>query len=104
MGYDRSRELGDCCGFCLQCGWGRRFMAGGAAAVPSECPDCGGVVITECQSCGRPISSMMALTFAGCRAELRPASLFGTDIRRKPERHVRLDAMGLGDDNERTPS
>ena len=102
MGYDRSRELGDCCGFCLQCGWGRRFMAGGAAAVPSECPDCGGVVITDPPQVVPDVGH--ALTCAGCRAELRPASLFGTDIRRKPERHVRLDAMGLGDDNERTPS
>jgi predicted RNA-binding Zn-ribbon protein involved in translation (DUF1610 family) len=79
-------------------------MSGGAAAVPTECPDCGGEVITACQSCGLEIRSMMALTCAGCGAELRAPTLFGAEIRRKPERHVRLDAMGLGRDNERTPS
>ncbi len=61
-------------------------------------------MITECQSCGQTIKSMMALTCSGCGAELRPATLFGTDIRRKPERHVLLDGMGIRGDNERASS
>ena len=104
VGYDRSRELGDCCGFCLSCGWGRRFMTGSAASVPAECPDCGGSVITACPDCGAPIASLMALTCRDCGAELRPPTLFGGDIRRKPERHVQLDAAGLGRNNESTVS
>ena len=100
--YDRSRELGDCCGFCLRCGWGRRFMAGGAAAVPAECPDCGGAVITACPHCGESIASLMALTCRGCGAELRGPQAFGEDIRRKPERHRRVDVEPGRRDNEST--
>jgi len=102
MGYDRSRELGDRCGFCLRCGWGRRFMGPNAATLPERCPDCGGEVITACRSCGAGIASLMALTCAECGAELRPAQLFGVDIRRKPERHRRVDARRPARDNEST--
>ena len=100
MGYDRSRELGDCCGFCLGCGWGRRFMTGAASSMPETCPDCGGRVITACPDCGEPIASLMALTCRACGAELRAPELFGTAIRRKPERHVLLDAQAKARDNE----
>ena len=79
-------------------------MAGAAQSVPSRCPDCGGEVITACPQCGTTIRSMMALTCAGCGHELRPPELFGTGIRRKPERHVLLDAIGASGDNESTPS
>jgi hypothetical protein len=44
----------------------------------------------------------MALTCAECGAELRPAQLFGVDIRRKPERHRRVDARRRARDNEST--
>jgi hypothetical protein len=104
VGYDRSRELGDRCGFCLGCGWGRRFMAPNASALPEVCPDCGGRVITACPECGAGIASLMALTCAGCGAELRPPRLFGVDIRRKPERHRRVDARAARSDNERAAS
>lgn len=77
-------------------------MAPNAAALPAECPDCGGEVITACKSCGGGIASLMALTCAECGAELRPERLFGVDIRRKPERHRRLDAQRPTPDNERT--
>jgi hypothetical protein len=100
VSYDRSRELGDCCGFCLACGWGRRFMMGNAVSVPEVCPDCGGRVITACPRCGEPIASLMALTCRGCGQELRPPVLFGGDIRRKPERHQRLDSAARTGDNE----
>jgi len=79
-------------------------MAPNADAVPPVCPDCGGRVITACPKCGAGIASMMALTCAGCGEELRPAQLFGTEIRRKPERHRRLDSPRAERDNERTPS
>ena len=79
-------------------------MGPNADMLPSECPDCGGEVITACPSCGAGIASMMALTCADCGAELRPAQLFGTEIRRKPERHRRLDSARAARDNERTPS
>jgi predicted amidophosphoribosyltransferase len=73
-----------------------------ADAVPAVCPDCRGEVITACRSCGAGIASLMALTCAECGTELRPAQLFGVDIRRKPERHRRLDAQRLARDNEST--
>jgi predicted amidophosphoribosyltransferase len=79
-------------------------MGPDADALPSACPDCGGEVLTACPRCGAGIASMMALTCADCGEELRPAQLFGTEIRRKPERHRRLDAARGARDNERTPS
>jgi predicted amidophosphoribosyltransferase len=77
-------------------------MAPNADTLPAECPDCGGEVITACPGCGAGIRSLMALTCAECGGELRPAQLFGTDIRRKPERHRRLDARRSARDNEST--
>jgi predicted RNA-binding Zn-ribbon protein involved in translation (DUF1610 family) len=100
--HSRNSELGDCCGFCVRCGWGRRFMAGEAASVPAECPDCGDAIITACPECGETIASLMALTCRGCGAELRGPQAFGGDIRRKPERHRRVDARPSGRDNEST--
>jgi hypothetical protein len=64
-------------------------MAGEAATVPAECPDCGGAVITACPACGEAIASLMAITCAGCGQPLRARELFGVEIRRKPERHAR---------------
>ena len=78
-------------------------MTGNAAAVPAECPDCGGVVITACPECGEAITSLMALTCRRCGAELRAPQAFGVDIRRKPERHRRVDAGPAGNDNESRP-
>ena len=100
MAYDRNRELGDRCAFCLGCGWGRRFMTGGAGSIPETCPDCGGRVITACPQCGEPIGSLMALTCRACGEQLRPGELFGTAIRRKPERHAVVDAGRRARDNE----
>jgi predicted RNA-binding Zn-ribbon protein involved in translation (DUF1610 family) len=77
-------------------------MAPHADALPERCPDCGGEVITACAGCGAGIFSLMALTCAECGAELRPATMFGVDIRRKPERHRRLDARNPARDNEST--
>jgi predicted amidophosphoribosyltransferase len=94
VGYARNRELGDCCGFCVRCGWGRRFMLGAGGALPTACPDCGGDVLTACPDCGEPIASLMAITCSGCGRELRPKHLFGVEIRRKPERHASTTACG----------
>jgi len=77
-------------------------MAPNADSLPAVCPDCGGRVITSCPACGAGITSLMALTCAECDTELRPATLFGVNIRRKPERHRRLDARVRTGDNERT--
>jgi hypothetical protein len=77
-------------------------MAGAAASVPAACPDCGGVVIIACPECGESIASLMALTCRRCGAELRGPKAFGEDIRRKPERHRRVDVGRRGGDNEST--
>jgi hypothetical protein len=86
VGYDRNRELGDRCGFCLGCGWGRRFMAGGEGGLPERCPDCGGEVVTACRACGAPIVSLMGIACRDCGEPLREPVLFGVEIRRKPEK------------------
>jgi predicted amidophosphoribosyltransferase len=104
MGSRRNREeLGDSCGFCLRCGWGRRFMTGEAAMVPSTCPDCGGEVITACPACGEPIVSLMGVSCRACGEPLRDPVLFGVEIRRKGERvTVAVDAPPPASDNEST--
>ena len=56
MGHNRNGELGDRCGFCLTCGWGRRFMDGAGDDLPSTCPDCGGTIVSEC---GLPSARLM---------------------------------------------
>jgi hypothetical protein len=86
MGSRRNSELGDRCGFCLTCGWGRRFMDGNESGIPERCPDCGGEVVAACRSCGAPIVSLMGITCRECGEPLREATLFGVEIRRKPEK------------------
>jgi hypothetical protein len=112
MGHERRRELGDCCGFCRSCGWGRRFMAGDAAELPERCPDCGGEVLSSCPSCGASIASLMAITCGACAEPLRADTLFGVLIRRKPERHAArpvdcagalVDAQAAVGDNVSSP-
>src|SRR2546421_12446756 len=103
MGYDRNRELGDRCAFCLGCGWGRRFMGGAEQAVPEVCPDCGGRVLSACPACDAPIVSLMGITCRQCGEPLRDAELFGVEIRRKPEKvagdTLLVDAQGVPGDN-----
>jgi predicted amidophosphoribosyltransferase len=103
MGYDRNRELGDRCGFCLGCGWGRRFMGGAEETMPSVCPDCGGRVLSACPACDAPIVSLMGITCRECGEPLRAPELFGVEIRRKPEKvagdNGAVDAAGVRDDN-----
>ena len=86
MASRRNREeLGDSCGFCLRCGWGRRFMLADAGAVP-----------------GAPIESLMGVTCRACGEPLREAELFGIEIRRKPERvSAAVDGRASSGHNER---
>jgi hypothetical protein len=93
----RRDELGDRAAFCVDCGWGRRFLGGDAGSLPSDCPDCGGVVLACCPDCGHDIWSMMAVTCAGCGRPLREAELFGGPIRRKPERHAQAGLECAGE-------
>ena len=103
MAYDRNRELGDRCAFCLGCGWGRRFMGGAVNTVPERCPDCGGRVLASCPSCDAAIVSLMGITCRTCGEPLREAELFGVEIRRKPEKvagdPLLVDAPAVPDDN-----
>ncbi|MFL6041046.1 MAG: hypothetical protein ACJ740_06565 [Gaiellales bacterium] len=103
MGSRRNQELGDCCGFCLRCGWGRRFMEGAAADIPAACPDCGGDVLTACPACGAPIASLMGIGCRECGQPLREPVLFGVEIRRKPEKGAAavVDGPACARDNER---
>jgi predicted amidophosphoribosyltransferase len=102
MGHNRNRELGDRCGFCLTCGWGRRFMDGAGDDLPSTCPDCGGTIVSECPSCGAAIVSLMGITCRECGQPLRDATLFGIEIRRKPEKVAAVDADAKLRDNVNT--
>jgi hypothetical protein len=103
VAYDRNRELGDRCAFCLGCGWGRRFMGGDETEIPQLCPDCGGRVLSACPACEAPIVSLMSIACRECGEPLREPELFGVEIRRKPEkapiRTPAVDGEPASDDN-----
>ena len=84
----RKDELGNRAAFCAGCGWGRRFLAGVPAELPSTCPDCGQPVLAECPACAEGITSLMQITCSACGEQLRDPEFFGRPIRRKPERHA----------------
>jgi hypothetical protein len=81
----KSRILGDRCAICPACGFARRYLVGVTQPDAALCPDCGATLVTQCSACGETIESVMQVDCRACGAPLRPATMFGTTIRRKPE-------------------
>jgi predicted RNA-binding Zn-ribbon protein involved in translation (DUF1610 family) len=79
---ERRKVLGDWVAFCLSCGAARRWFEGFEDEVPEECPQCGGVMLRRCPSCGDPFSSTFAVDCESCGRPLRARELFGTRIRK----------------------
>ena len=80
---ERRKVLGDWAAFCLTCGAAQRWFEKSEADVPAECAQCGGQMLKRCPSCDEPFSSMFAVDCEACGAQLRPAELFGTRIKRR---------------------
>jgi len=79
---ERRKSLGDWVAFCLRCGHTQRYFLDGEADLPRACPTCGGELRNRCPACTAPIASAFAVECEECGAEVRPAELFGTLIRR----------------------
>ena len=82
---NKNRILGDRCAVCPTCGFAQRYMIGHSEVGRETCPDCGSRLIVDCPDCGETIASVMQVDCRRCGTRLRPAELFGTPIRRKPE-------------------
>ena len=80
-GRVRNTELGDYASFCTDCGWARRYHPD-AVDPPTECPACGGTVISACPECDAPIPSIMTVDCEACGVELRDPVVAGVRIRR----------------------
>jgi len=78
-------------------------MGGAEATLPDRCPDCGGEIVSACPGCGAPIVSLMGISCRECGHPLREPTLFGVEIRRKPEKIAAdaapVDARGDSRDN-----
>ncbi len=79
---ERRKVLGDWVAFCLQCGAARRWFEQFEDEVPDRCLQCGGEMLRRCRACNAPFSSAFSVECEECGAELRPAELFGTRIRK----------------------
>jgi predicted nucleic acid-binding Zn ribbon protein len=79
---ERRKTLGDWVAFCVTCGFTQRYFADFEDDVPTTCPQCAGEVRSQCPGCGARFSSAFAVECEECGAEIRPAELFGTQIRR----------------------
>jgi predicted RNA-binding Zn-ribbon protein involved in translation (DUF1610 family) len=80
---ERRKVLGDWVALCLRCGAARRWFEEFEAEIPSECPQCAGVMIHRCPSCQAPFSSVFSVDCEECGKPLRAAELFGTPIRKR---------------------
>jgi hypothetical protein len=80
---ERRKVLGDWAAFCLSCGSVRRWFEEFEREVPEECEQCRGRLLRRCPACNAPFSSAFAVECELCGAELRPAELFGTRIRKR---------------------
>ena len=79
---ERRKALGDWVAFCLRCGFTLRFFEGGEADIPATCPQCDGLIRHRCPACSALIPSAFAVECEECDAQLRPAELFGSSIRK----------------------
>jgi predicted RNA-binding Zn-ribbon protein involved in translation (DUF1610 family) len=82
---ERRKTLGDWVAFCLACGHTQRYFLEDEDALSSACPQCGGELRHRCPACDAPIPSAFAVACEECGEAIRPAELFGTQIR-KPGR------------------
>ena len=79
---ERRKTLGDWVAFCLGCGHAQRYFDDTEAELPAACPQCAGELRRRCPSCGARFSSTFAVECEACGGALRPASQFGTPIRK----------------------
>ncbi len=82
---ERRKTLGDWAAFCVGCGHAQRYFDETEAELPEACPQCAGELRSRCPACEARFSSMFAVACESCGGRLRPASQFGTPIR-KPGR------------------
>lgn len=79
---ERREVLGHWVAFCLGCGHTLRYFEEFADDVPRACPQCGGEIRRECQSCHALFPSAFLVECEDCGAPVRPPELFGGRIRR----------------------
>ena len=79
---ERRKTLGDWVAFCVTCGHVQRYFEKWADELPPACPQCGGEIRATCPTCGARFSSAFAVECEACGGALRPASQFGTPIRK----------------------
>jgi ribosomal protein S27E len=79
---ERRKTLGDWVAFCMKCGFVQRYFEEFEAALPVECPQCGGELRARCPACDARFSSAFAVECEACGAELRPPEQFGVQIRK----------------------
>ena len=80
---ERRKVLGDWVAVCLLCGAAQRWFEEFEAELLEACPSCGGELLHRCKACGAAFSSIAAVDCEECGAALRPATLFGSPIRRE---------------------
>ncbi|HET9674956.1 MAG TPA: hypothetical protein VFP31_09110 [Gaiellaceae bacterium] len=79
---ERRNTLGHWAAFCLRCGHALRYFEELEQELPTECPQCGGPVLSECPACSARFTSAFATHCETCDAALRPDDLLGLRIRR----------------------
>jgi ribosomal protein S27E len=79
---ERRKTLGDWVAFCLGCGHAQRYFDDTEAELAPACPQCGGELRNRCPACRARFSSAFAVECEACGGALRPASQFGTPIRK----------------------
>jgi len=80
---ERRKVLGDWVAVCVACGHAQRYFDEFESKLPSACPTCGGELRSRCPVCDARFSSAFAVDCEACGAQLRPAELFGTQIRKR---------------------
>ena len=85
---ERRKTLGDWVAFCLNCGFAQRYFDDSEGELPSRCPQCAGEMRVHCPECDARFSTVFAVESEACGAELRPATAFGTSIRKPPRKKL----------------